>query len=68
MVPFCDVGVDGIDELAQRPQGSSPDDLSSDDAEPDFHLVEPGSCRLGEVEGDVRVFGEPLIDVGPGMR
>ena len=28
MAPSCDVGVDGIDELAQRPKNSSPDDLS----------------------------------------
>jgi hypothetical protein len=66
MVPFCDVGVDGVDELAQRPKGSSPDGLSSDDAEPGLHLVEPGAVGRGEVEGDVRVFGESLIDLEPG--
>lgn len=64
MVPFPDVGVD---ELAQRPKGSSPDGLSSDDAKPDLHLVGPETADWGEVEGDVRVFGEPLIDVGSGM-
>ena len=53
MVPFCDVGVDGVDELAQRPKGSPPDGLSSDDAKPDLHLVEPGATGWGEVEGDV---------------
>lgn len=67
VVPVCDVDVDGADKLTQRPEGSSPDGLFGDDAEPDFYLVEPGAAGRGEVEGDVRMAGEPLVDIGSGM-
>jgi hypothetical protein len=38
VVPFYDVIIDGLDELTQRPIGSSSDGLLSDDAEPDLYL------------------------------
>jgi hypothetical protein len=38
VVPVCDVGIDGVYELAQRGEGSSPDGLFGDNAEPDLYL------------------------------
>ena len=63
MVPFGDVGVDGVDELTQRPKGSSPDGLSSDDAEPDLHLVEPGRPGWREVKVKARMARQPCTSL-----
>src|SRR5437763_6528489 len=66
-VPVVDVVADLLDQDLDAGEGAAADRLAGDDAEPGFDLVEPGGALGGEVEPDVRVAGQPCLDLGCGV-
>src|SRR4029450_2594943 len=59
-----DEGIDVLSQLLDRGEGSAVQGFSLQDGEPDFHLIEPGGPRRGEVEMNVGVTLEPAILAG----
>ena len=55
LVVGFDESIDVLPELRDGGEGSAMQGLSFQDREPDFHLIEPGGSRWGEVEMHVRV-------------
>jgi hypothetical protein len=60
VVGFREVA-DRLDQLRDAGKAGSGQGLSGEDAEPDFHLVEPACRGWGEVEGNVRVCRQPIV-------
>jgi hypothetical protein len=62
-VPVVDFGevADCLDQLRDAGKAGSGQGLSAEDAEPDFHLVEPACRGWGEVESNVRVCRQPVV-------
>jgi len=64
VVPAVDEVLDGGDQFFDAGEGAASDGLAGDDAEEDFDHVHPRSRRGGEVHGDPRILGEPVLDLG----
>src|SRR5260370_569524 len=62
-IPVVGLGevADCLDQLRDAGKAGSGQGFSAEDAEPDFHLVEPACRSWGEVEGDVRVYRQPVV-------
>lgn len=61
---MLDVVADLLDQSGDGGERAATDRLPGDDAEPRLDLVDPGRAFRGEVERDVRVLGQPPVDVG----
>ena len=66
-IPVIDVVADVLGQGADRIERAPANRLASQDAEPGFDHVEPGSALGGEVKLHSRVFLEPSLDGGSGM-
>lgn len=59
-----DEGINGFPELANSGETCPAQRLSSQQAEPDFHLIEPRGVRGGEVQIHLRMLAEPALLLG----
>lgn len=64
VVPVTEVVVDMADELANGIERSTPNGFTSEDAEPSFDEVDPGSTFWSEVEVNAGMFLKPLPNRG----
>ena len=68
LIPVIDELLDAFAQVRYRGEGAAPDRALRDQAEPTFHLIQPGTVGGRVVDVETRMTREPAFDFGVFVR